>query len=87
MTVQLAVKLPDELVRELDRLVEHGAFDNRSQAIRTGLEALVADWRRQELDRRYREGMARAPETEEELDEAIRSAVDAIREEPWDRWW
>jgi Arc/MetJ-type ribon-helix-helix transcriptional regulator len=50
MTIQIAVKLPDDLVGQIDRLVERGAFDSRSQAVRTGLEAIVADRRRQELD-------------------------------------
>lgn len=87
MTIQIAVKLPDDLVGELDRLVVRGDFSSRSQAVRTGLETMVAERRRQDLDRRYREAMARLPETEEEMDDATRSAVDAIHEEPWERWW
>lgn len=87
MTIQIAVKLPDELVREIDRLVDGGAFDSRSQAVRSGLEAIVASRRRQEIDRRYEEAMARFPETNEELAEATRVALDAIDEEPWERWW
>ncbi len=87
MTTQIAVKLPAELVGELDRLVERGAFDSRSQAVRTGLEAMVAAQRRQELDRHYRDAFARLPETEAEIAEATRLAVDAIHDEPWERWW
>lgn len=87
MTKQIAVKLPDELVGELDRLVERGAFDSRSQAVRTGLEVMVGSYRRQELDQRYRDAIARFPETDEEIGEATRLAVDAIRDEQWERWW
>lgn len=87
MTIQIAVKLPDELVREIDRLVDGGTFDSRSQAVRSGLEAIVASRRRQEVDRRYEEAMARFPETNEEVAEATRLAVNAIDEEPWERWW
>lgn len=61
MTIQIAVKLPDDLVDEVDRLVQRGDFDSRSQAVRRGLEAMVADRRRQELDRRYRDAMSRLP--------------------------
>lgn len=43
MTIQIAVMLPDGLVHEIDRLVEGGAFASRSQAIRSGLEALVTE--------------------------------------------
>lgn len=87
MTIQIAVKLPDRLVNEIDRLVDGGAFDSRSQAIRSGLEAMVADRRRQEVDRRYAEAMARHPETNEEMADATRLAVESIHEEPWERWW
>lgn len=87
MTTQIAVKLPDALVEELDQLIERGAFDNRSQAVRAGLETMVIARRREELDRRYREALEQLPETREELAEATRLAVDSIHEEPWEPWW
>lgn len=87
MTKQIAVKLPDELVNALDRLVELGAFDSRSQAVRSGLSAIVGAHRSQELGRLYRDAIASLPETEEEIAEATRLAVDAINDEPWERWW
>jgi Arc/MetJ-type ribon-helix-helix transcriptional regulator len=87
MTKQIAVKLPDDLVDEIDRLVDGGTFSNRSQAIRTGLEAMVAGQRRQEIDRQYRAALTRLPETSDEIDEATALAIAAINDEPWDRWW
>lgn len=87
MTIQVAVKLPDELVAELDRLVAAGSFASRSQAIRSGLEAVVAGRHREEIDLRYREAMTRLPETDEEIAEATRLAIDSINDEPWERWW
>lgn len=84
---QIAVKLPDEMLGEIDRLVDRGAFANRSQAVRAGLELVVAARRRQELDQRYRDAFDRVPETREELADATRSAIDAIDDEPWERWW
>jgi Arc/MetJ-type ribon-helix-helix transcriptional regulator len=87
MTIQIAVKLPDDLVGQIDRLVERGAFDSRSQAVRTGLEAIVADRRRQELDDRYRAAFSRWPETPAEADDATRLAIDSINEELWEPWW
>ncbi len=87
MAVQIAVKLPEELAEELDRLVQGGSFDNRSQAIRAGLEAIVAVHARQEVDARYRDAAARHPETVEEIADARRLAEEAIAEEPWERWW
>lgn len=87
MTTQIAVKLPDELVGEVDRLVAGGAFASRSQAVRTGLETLVAVRRRQEIDQRYRDAFVQLPDTDDELAEATRLAVESIHEEPWKPWW
>lgn len=87
MTKQLAVKLPDALVEEIDRLIEGGTFDNRSHAIRSGLEAMVVTGRRKEIDRRYRDAASRLPETKDEMEDATHLAINAINEEPWERWW
>lgn len=87
MTTQIAVKLPDELVTALDRLVSEGAFDSRSSAVRHGVAAVVAASRRDAVDRQYAQGYARLPETEEELRQATRLAVGSVNDEPWDRWW
>lgn len=87
MTTQIAIKVPDELLDKVDRLVEQGAFESRSQAVRSGLESVVVERRRQEIDQRYRDAFARIPETDEELADATRQAVASIREEPWERWW
>ncbi len=87
MTVQIAVKLPDDLVAALDRLVAEGAFDSRSSAVRHGVTAVLAAHRRQAFDQAYVEGYDRVPDTEEEMDEATRMAVGSINEEPWEKWW
>lgn len=85
--MQIAVKLPDELVGEFDKLVEGGTYDNRSQAVRAGLEAMVIAQRRSELEQCYRDVAVRFPETREDLADATRLGVDAIHDEPWERWW
>jgi Arc/MetJ-type ribon-helix-helix transcriptional regulator len=87
MTVQVAVKLPDTLASALDRLVERGDFANRSQALREGLETILAAREREQLRTRYREALRRAPETSGELADASRLAIESIEEEPWERWW
>ncbi len=87
MTIQIAVKLPDRLVSELDVLIANGAFANRSDAVRRGIEALVVTGRRQDIEQRYREGFTKRPETTEEMLDAERLAFEAIDAEPWDRWW
>ncbi len=84
---QIAVKLPDALVRQLDDLVDQGLFPNRSSAVRSAVEAIVARQRRDALERAYAEGYRRRPESKSELVEASRLAEQAIDEEPWEKWW
>ncbi|MGI8730665.1 MAG: ribbon-helix-helix domain-containing protein [Solirubrobacteraceae bacterium] len=83
MTIQIAVKLPDKLVHEVDSLVDGGAFSSRSQAVRSGLEAIVSDERRRGIDRCYGDALSQFPETNAELADATRLGIDAIDDEPW----
>lgn len=87
MTTQIAVKLPDELVGEVDRLVARGAFASRSQAVRSSLDATVRSHRSGEVDRSYRDSFGTLPETDQEIADATRLAAEAINDEPWERWW
>ncbi|MEA2686998.1 MAG: hypothetical protein QOE93_2193 [Actinomycetota bacterium] len=84
---QIAVKLPDGLVRELDDLVAQGLFSSRSSAVRRAVEMIVAGQRRDALEEAYANGYRQAPESESELAEARRLATQTIDEEPWEKWW
>jgi len=48
--MQIAVRLPDQLVQAVDRMVERGRFASRTDAIRAAVDRLVADDREAELD-------------------------------------
>jgi len=87
MTTQVAAKLPEDLVRQVDELVAAGAFPNRSAAIRQSLEALIARMRRSTIDESIRRGYTHLPESDEELALAHQLARQAIEDEPWERWW
>jgi Arc/MetJ-type ribon-helix-helix transcriptional regulator len=87
MSTQIAVKLPDRLLSEVDELVAGGAFASRSDAVRHGLEALVRQGERQRVDRAFVEGFRRHPEGDDEMADATRLAVEAINDEPWEPWW
>jgi Arc/MetJ-type ribon-helix-helix transcriptional regulator len=87
MTIQIAVKLPDRLVAELDVLVAQGTFDSRSDAVRQGIEALVRSTERRRIDAAFEEAFSRHPDTPEEMAEATRLAIESINEEPWEKWW
>ena len=84
---QIAVKLPDALVKRLDDLVDEGVFPSRSSAVRSAVEALIARQHRDALERAYAEGYRRLPDSTGELAEARRLAEQAIDEEPWEKWW
>ncbi len=84
---QIAVKLPDGLVRELDELVAQGLFPSRSSAVRRAVEIIVAGRRRDALAEVYANGYRQIPESESELAEAKRLATQAIDDEPWEKWW
>ncbi|MCL4445895.1 MAG: ribbon-helix-helix domain-containing protein [Actinobacteria bacterium] len=87
MTTQIAVKLPDELVAAADCLVVNGTFASRSDLVRRGIEVVVSSARQEAIDAAYEDGYTRVPETAAELREAERLAQEALREEPWERWW
>ena len=87
MTVQIAVKLPDTLASELDRLVRRGEFENRSQALREGLQTILTAREQEWLRARYHKAIAEHPETTGEISDAARLGVESIEEEPWERWW
>jgi Arc/MetJ-type ribon-helix-helix transcriptional regulator len=64
----IAVRLPDETLSGLDRLVAEGWYVTRSEGIKDALEKLLEAAERQRIDRALIEGYERMPETAEELD-------------------
>ncbi|MEO7557411.1 MAG: ribbon-helix-helix domain-containing protein [Acidimicrobiales bacterium] len=82
-TEQIAVRLPEELLAEVDDLVRRGVYPSRAAAVRDGIETLLDLERRRVTDRALIEGYRRAPATPAEREAAIASLRDAILEEPW----
>lgn len=87
MTIQIAVRLEDEAVAMLDRLVADGSFPSRSEAVRTAVEVLVRSRERRRIDEAFAQGFRNRPESDREMAEATRLAIASIDEEPWERWW
>jgi Arc/MetJ-type ribon-helix-helix transcriptional regulator len=83
MTIQIAVRLPDELVNELDRMVEGGRFGSRTDAVRIALERLVDETREVELDEAIVAGYLRVPDDGEFTAMAEAAARAMVQEEPW----
>jgi Arc/MetJ-type ribon-helix-helix transcriptional regulator len=82
-TEQIAVRLPEELLSDLDELVARGIYESRAAAVRAGIEALMEFERRRLTDRAIVEGYRRTPPTAAEREAAISSLREAILEEPW----
>jgi Arc/MetJ-type ribon-helix-helix transcriptional regulator len=82
-TEQIAVRLPEKLLSELDALVASGAYESRAAAVRAGVEAITALEHRRQIDRAIIAGYQRTPPTAVENNAAVASLRDAITEEPW----
>ena len=82
MTTQVAVRLPVDLVKAIDQLVEAGEFTSRSDAVRTALEHLLVEAREAEIDRAILAGYHRIPDSPDDpwVDAATRAMV---ADEPW----
>jgi Arc/MetJ-type ribon-helix-helix transcriptional regulator len=82
-TQQIAVRLPEELLAEVDELVARGIYDSRAAAVRAGLEAVADSERRRQIDRAVIDGYRRIPAGETEHVAGVASLRDAILDEPW----
>ena len=66
MTTQVAVRLDDQLLRDLDWLVIRCSFENRAEAIRAALSELTERERQRDTGEKIAEGYRRIPQTEAE---------------------
>ena len=82
MTRQLAVRLPDAMVKEVDRLVAAGRYESRTDAVRVALERLLDEVRRQDVDEAIVRGYERVPDGP--VDNWVEAATEAlVKDEPW----
>lgn len=83
MSEQIAVRIPDQLAHDLDEVVAHGGYGSRAEAVRLAIATLVDTERRRRVGTAIVEGYRRQPQTDEEVDLAVRAALASIDEEPW----
>lgn len=68
MSVQIAVRLPEEALERLDAAIARGTFPNRAAAVRHGLDRLLREEREREIEAAYRRAYAgREPDEEDRL--------------------
>ena len=87
MTVQIAVKLPDDMLEAVDRLVDSNHFSSRSEIVRAGLQRVIADHRAQTVDSAFTRGVQLHPDSDDDVRRATALAVESINDEPWEKWW
>ena len=87
MSTQLAIRLPDDLLRDLDWVILRLNYDSRAAAMRDALVKLIDQERRREIGEQIAEGYRRMPQTEEEIASAYDALQQSIDEEPWEKWW
>ena len=83
MSQQIAIRIPDALAAQLDRLVTSGRFETKADAVRTALESLIDTERRAEIGRQIVEGYRRVPQDDADVAAAAQATTRAIDEEPW----
>ena len=64
MPSQIALRLPDGKLAELDSLVACGAYRNRAEALRAGLDRVLQDERERQIAEGYRRAYAEHPQEE-----------------------
>ena len=80
---QLVTRIDDSLVDAVDRLVDDGVVESRSEAVRLGLRMLVDRHRRGRVAAAILEGYRRKPQTDAEVGWADAATARMIGEEPW----
>jgi Arc/MetJ-type ribon-helix-helix transcriptional regulator len=83
MSIQLAVKLPESTVEEIDGLIKSGRFANRTGAVRAALDRMLGEIREERVTAAIVAGYRRTPPTEAEDEWAEAATRAMILEEPW----
>ena len=82
----MAVRLPEETIDGLDRLVAEGWYVTRSACIKDALDQLLAVFERKRIDDAILAGYERVPLTDDEralLDAHARMAGEVLDDEDW----
>lgn len=83
MTTQLALRLPDDLLADLDWLVVRCSYESRTEAMRESIMALVRHERRRFIDQQLVEAYTRLPQSDAELAGIDDQAWDLDGDDDW----
>jgi metal-responsive CopG/Arc/MetJ family transcriptional regulator len=82
-SVQIAVRIPVDLLEVVDALISNGVAENRADLVRGALERFVLENERVRVDQAITDGYQRIPVTADEEATAIAALRRSIAEEPW----
>jgi len=82
-TTQIAIRLENSLLDQVDDLVSAGAMDSRAEVMRTALSLLLDQREQERIDRLIIAGYTSVPSTPAEDAAAEASLKAAILDEPW----
>jgi len=85
MSPQIAVRIPEEELQELDRAVAAGEFESRAAAVRNGLRRLLDELREREVARQYRQAYGRHADDPEAGEAGAALLAEAIGREEAER--
>ncbi len=86
MSIQLAIRLPQETLADLDWLVVRCNYSSRTEAMRSAIEAAIKAERRRQIDEQYIEAYTRMPQTEDELAHLGHQSFAHLDDEDWSEW-
>ncbi len=86
MSTQLALRLPDDLLADLDWLVVRCQYSTRTEAMRTAIEAAIKAERSRAIDEQYLAAYTKYPQTEEELADLSWQSSPDLDDEDWSGW-
>lgn len=86
MPTQLAIRLPDETLEGLDWLVVRCQFSNRTDAMRSAIEAMIKLERSRQIDEQYIAAYTKYPQTDEELAHLGTQSFAHLDDEDWSEW-
>lgn len=83
---QVAVRMNDELLGDLDWLVVRCDFENRAEAIRAALAELVTRERDKEIDERIVAAYTAMPQADDETAWSGSRGFPGLPDEDWAEW-
>jgi Arc/MetJ-type ribon-helix-helix transcriptional regulator len=80
---QLVTRIDEKLAAMLDELIDQGVFESRSDAVRSGLRAVLDEKRRSRVADAIISGYEALPQSDDNFGWTDSSTIAMIADEPW----